>query len=69
MTIAERRAERHVIREAAIVFKRENPQATKTQIKAAMKARWESQGLDPVKLKRWMEILMELLPLILKLFA
>jgi hypothetical protein len=68
-TIAERRAERRAIREEAIAIKTANPKATGTQIKAELRERWQNRGIDPDKVKRWLEILMELLPLILKLFA
>jgi hypothetical protein len=69
MTIAERRAERQAIREEAIAIKKANPKATAAQIKAELRTRWGNRGIDPDKVKRWLEILMELLPLILKLFA
>jgi len=69
LTIAERREERRKIREEAIALKRANPKMTAAQIKNELRGRWESKGLDPDKVKRWLEVLMELLPLILKLFA
>lgn len=69
MTIGERRAERAAIREAAIAHKKANPKATATQIRSALRDEWQAKGLDPDKIKRWLEILMELLPLILKLFV
>lgn len=65
--IQERQKARAEIEKDVKAFIDKNPNATKREVQAAMKKKWAAKyaGASPA----WLEILMQLLPIILKLFG
>lgn len=65
--ISERQEARKEIEKDVAAFVKQNPRASKAEIRAAMKKRWSAKyaGESPA----WLNLLLQLLPLVLKIFG